>query len=371
MTRPNDMRTGDNASALTRKKRRFRLDPLVTGIVGMLLLAMVLPAKGAAGKVVNDATSVSIGLLFFLYGARLSLHAVATGLMHWRLQLTVFLSTFLLFPIIGGLMSLLWRPILGAGMASGLLFLSALPSTVQSSIAFTAIARGNVPAALCSASLSNLVGVVLSPLLIGLLFSAQGGFSAHQFLDIALQLLAPFMAGQFMRPLIGNWLERHRPLTLAVDRGSIFLIVYSAFSESTNAGLWHQLDLTHLAALVLADLLLLGLVLGATTLASRLLRFRKADEITIVFCGSKKSLAAGLPIANILLAGHHVGLLVLPLMLFHQIQLMVCSLLAQRYAARPEAGGAPATNSQPDTGRFAPNAARSLATRRRAFNARV
>jgi solute carrier family 10 (sodium/bile acid cotransporter), member 7 len=206
-----------------------------------------------------------------------------------------------------------------------------LPSTVQSSIAFTSIARGNVPAALCAATASNLIGMLLTPLLAGLLLSAQGGFSIKGIGDILLQLMLPFAAGQLSRPLIGDWAQRNKQLLGMVDRGSILLVVYTAFSEGVTQGIWHQLGLGDLGRLLAIDAALLAAVLAITTYGSRLLGFSRADEVTIVFCGSKKSLASGLPMASVLLAGQSVGLIVLPLMLFHQIQLMVCAWLAKRY----------------------------------------
>ncbi len=216
---------------------------------------------------------------------------------------------------------------------AGLLMLCVLPSTVPSSIAFTSIARGNVAAAICAATASNLFGVLLTPLLAGLLLSAHGGFSARGVGDIVVQILLPFAAGQLARPWIGEWVNRHRSLTGLVDRGSILLVVYVAFSEGVTHGIWHQLDAARFATLLLVDAALLMAVLLATSGASRVLGFNRADRITAVFCGSKKSLASGLPMASVLFAGNSVGLIVLPLMLFHQVQLMVCAALARRYAA--------------------------------------
>jgi sodium/bile acid cotransporter 7 len=228
------------------------------------------------------------------------------------------------------------RPFLPHDLLVGIVYLSLLPSTVQSSIAFTSIARGNVPAALCSASVSNLVGVVLTPLLVALVLPAAGaGFSAQALGDIALQILLPFILGQIARPWVGEWLLRHRALTSVVDRGSVLLVVYAAFSAGMVAGIWTQLSVTDLIVLIVLNMVLLGIVLFVTTALSRRLRFSKEDEIAIVFCGSKKSMAAGIPMATILFSGHAVGLVVLPLMLFHQIQLFVCAVLARRYAARP------------------------------------
>ncbi len=219
---------------------------------------------------------------------------------------------------------------------AGVILVCVLPSTVQSSVAFTSIARGNVPAALCAATVSNLVGILLTPVLAGLLLSTgAGGISVSKVTDIVLQLLVPFAAGQVLRPWIGAWAERNRKVLSVVDRGSILIVVYAAFSEGMVAGIWHQLDLAMLARLAIVDGALLAAVLATTTLLSRRLGFSRADEITIVFCGSKKSLASGLPMASVLFASGSVGLIVLPLMLFHQLQLMVCATLARRYAHGP------------------------------------
>jgi sodium/bile acid cotransporter 7 len=315
--------------------RRLPFDPYLLALLGMVALASLLPARGAAAIDVGYLANFAIGLLFFLYGTRLSPQAALAGARHWRLHLTVLLSTFVLFPVLGLASGLLVPWMLTPSLQVGLMFLCCLPSTVQSSIAFTSIARGNVAAALCSASASNLIGIVATPLLVSLFMGAKGGFSAHALEDIVAQLLAPFAAGQLLRPWVGAFIQRNKSVLGLVDRGSILIVVYTAFSEGVVAGIWHQLSLRDLLLLLVADALLLALVLIATTIASRMLGFSREDEIAIVFCGSKKSLASGLPMANVLFAGSQVGLVVLPLMLFHQIQLMVCATLARRYAASP------------------------------------
>jgi sodium/bile acid cotransporter 7 len=259
----------------------------------------------------------------------------------------VFLSTFALFPLLGVTAHVLAPGLLPAPLWAGLILLTALPSTVQASIAFTSMAGGNVPAALCSASASNLLGVFLTPLIAGLLLARHGvDFSARSVLAIVVQLLLPFVAGQLLRPWIGGLVARHARALKSVDYGSILLIVYSAFSHGVVNGIWHQIDAIQLVRLVLVDATLLATVIAILTFASRRLGFSRADEITIVFCGSKKSLASGLPIATLLFAGH-VGLVIIPVMVFHQIQLMVCASLARHYAATRDTSehlaGLPAT----------------------------
>ena len=319
-------------------KRRLPIDWYLVALLATVGIAALIPARGIGATVMGYATYGAVALLFFLYGARLAPQAILAGVMHWRLQGLVFLSTFAVFPIVGLILVAIFRPWLGETLSLGLLFVAVLPSTVQSSIAFTSIARGNVPAALCSASISNLAGIVVTPALVALLISSKsGGFSLSALEDIALQLLLPFALGQVARPFIGNWITAHRTITQIVDRGSILLIVYAAFSEGMVAGVWSAISLQSLALVIALDVLMLAVGLTVTTVVSRLLRFNKEDEIAIVFCGSKKSMASGIPMANILFAGQAVSLIVLPLMLFHQIQLMVCASLARRYARRVSA----------------------------------
>jgi sodium/bile acid cotransporter 7 len=320
---------------------RLPIDPYIAAIVGMVGLASVLPAHNSGAVVARYATNAAIALLFFLHGARLSPQAALAGAYHWRLHVVVLAATFVLFPALGLGAKALFPGLLTPALWTGVILLCTLPSTVQSSIAFTSIARGNVPAAICAATLSNLLGMGLTPLLVGLLLSAQGGFSARGAGDIVLQLLLPFAAGQLARRWIGGWALRHKTLLGLVDRGSILLVVYGAFSEGVTQGIWRQLSLGDLGRLVAVDVALLAAVLVITTYGSRLLGFSRDDEVTIVFCGSKKSLASGLPMATVLLAGQSIGLIVLPLMLFHQIQLMACAALAKRYANDGRSAAAP------------------------------
>ena len=329
---------------MTALLNRLRLDPYILAIMAMVVLAAVLPARGAGKDVLDVVVHAAIAILFFIYGAKISPAAIWAGITHWRLQGLVFATTFVVFPVIGLGIVALTRGHLDDGLVTGLLFLCLLPSTVQSSIAFTSIARGNVPAAICCASVSNLAGVVITPVLATMFLSAQsGGLSLDAVRDIALQILLPFVLGQVARPIVGDWFTRQKTLTMLVDRGSILLVVYSAFSAGVVAGIWSQVTPQSLALVVVLNLVMLAIVLVFTTAASRLLRFSVEDEIAIVFCGSKKSMASGLPMANIIFPAATVGLIVLPLMLFHQMQLMVCAALARRYSRRPEEAVPPVT----------------------------
>jgi sodium/bile acid cotransporter 7 len=315
---------------------RLKIDRYLLLILSMVVAASFAPARGQAAHVFDWTTRVAIGLVFFLHGARLSREAVIGGLTHWRLHLVVLGATFGLFPLLCLGLAALPAWITPPALASGLIFLGCLPSTIQSSIGFTVIARGDVPAAVASASASNLIGMLLTPLLVSLLLHAQGGVSAGQVWAIGLQLLAPFIAGQALRRWIGPWIKERAKTPSYIDRGSILLVVYTAFSGAVVEGVWSRVSAGDLVRLLVLCSLLLAVVLAATAYAARTLGFTKADEIAIVFCGSKKSLASGAPMAGVLFPHAAAGVALLPLMLFHQIQLMACAVIAQAYARRAE-----------------------------------
>lgn len=310
------------------------VDPFLLWLVGTVAVASLFPATGRTASAFAVAADVAIMLLFFLHGAKLSREAVVAGMGNWRLHILVLASTYVLFPVLGLVTVGVTRPMIDPLLASGLLFLTLLPSTVQSSIAFTAMAGGNVAAAVCSASLSNLVGIVLTPLLVGLTMSA-GGQDEVAGLDsvrtIATQLLLPFVAGHLLRPLIGGLVDRHKKILQPVDRSSILLVVYTAFSAAVVEGIWQRVDTSDLAALLVISAAMLALVMGANALIARAAGLSREDTIVLLFCGSKKSLVSGVPMAGALFAPAQVGMVVLPLMIFHQLQLFLCAWLAARF----------------------------------------
>lgn len=318
--------------------KKLPIDPYMLLLIATVALAAILPVSGRAATIVSQISYFAVALLFFLYGAKLKTQAVVAGMANWRLQTLIFVTTYGLFPLLGFGLAYLTGPWMPEDLVTGILFLAILPSTVQSSIALTAMANGNVPGAICAASLSNMLGVVLTPLLAALLLSTDSlELNAGSALWICVQLLLPFVAGQIARPVIEGWIGRNRMLTLVVDRGSILLIVYSAFSAGMVAGIWSRLDATTLAVLVAADLALLIVVMLVIGWVNRLSGLSRADGVSFLFCGAQKSLASGVPIANILFVGHATGLIILPLMLYHQFQLFLSVAIAQRMAARDRA----------------------------------
>jgi Predicted Na+-dependent transporter len=317
------------------------LDPFTLTLICVVLLASLFPARGGFVPFFEGLTTAAIALLFFMHGAKLSREAIIAGGSHWRLHLWVMCSTFILFPVLGVLFAL-WAPVnVDPALYSGFIYLCILPATVQSAIAFTSMAGGNVAAAVCSASASSLLGIFISPLLVGLLMNLHGAEgSLEQVGKIMLQLLLPFVLGHLSRPWIGDWVARNKKWIGKTDQTSILLVVYSAFSEAVVNGIWHKVGLGSLLFIVVVSIVLLTIVIVVNTFVARKCGFSKADEITIVFCGSKKSLANGIPMANILFPTAMIGMMVLPLMIFHQIQLMVCAVLARRYKRQAEAAKA-------------------------------
>ncbi|MCT4703725.1 bile acid:sodium symporter [Enterobacteriaceae bacterium H20N1] len=316
--------------------QRLKIDKFLLVMIAVVAVASLFPCEGVVKTGFEYLTAAAIALLFFMHGAKLSRDAIVAGMGHWKLHLVVFLSTFALFPLLGLAMGFLSPAILSQPLYMGFLYLCALPATVQSAIAFTSVAGGNVAAAVCSASASSILGIFLSPVLVGALMNTQEGATdtLHAIGKIIMQLMVPFVIGHLSRPLIGRWVDKHKKLISLTDRSSILLVVYVAFSEAVVQGIWHQVDGYALLGVLGCSIVLLAIVLVVNTCAARLLGFNTADEITIVFCGSKKSLANGVPMANVLFPASAVGMMVLPLMIFHQIQLMVCAVLAQRYARK-------------------------------------
>lgn len=324
--------------------KRIGIDTYMLLLIATVGLGLLLPAQGVAAVGLKHVTFWAVALLFFLYGAKLDPSSVRAGLMNWRLQGLTFSATYVMFPLIGLALAAIFAPALGPMVTLGLLFLAVLPSTVQSSIAFTSIAGGNVPAAICAASLSNIIGVVLTPALVAmLLHQGDGGVSFDAVIKIGTQILLPFVLGQLVRRWVGAFVKKHKVLTMVVDRGSILLIVYSAFSAGTVSGLWSKIPVASLVMLGLVVLVFLAIVMLLMVGAGKLFGLPYPDRAVLFYCGSTKSLASGLPIATALFAPDQVGAIVLPVMIYHMSQLLVCAFVSQKAARRVESGIVPAS----------------------------
>lgn len=327
-----------------------KVDPFLLWLVGCVVAASVLPARGVVLTAFDTAADGAIVLLFFLHGAKLSREAVLAGIGHWRLHLMALAFTYILFPALGLVAAGLTGRIIDPSLAVGLLFLALLPSTVQSSIAFTAMAGGNVAAAVCSASLSNLLGIVLTPLLVAVFIHSGGNAGMDEWASvqkIGTQLLLPFLAGHLLRPALGSWIDGHKKLLQPVDRSSVLLVVYSAFSAAVVNGVWQRVGPLDLGVLLLASAVMLAIVIAVNGVAARAAGLKREDAIVLLFCGSKKSLVSGVPMAGALFAPAQVGMVILPLMIFHQLQLFVCAWLAGRWRHELDAAAAAASLALP------------------------
>lgn len=317
--------------------RRLHIDGYVLALLAMAVLGAILPVSGDVAAVFRWLIKGAIAFLFLLYGARLSPVEAWAGVKHWRLHLTLLAFTYVVFPVFGVVLGLITRGFLPDELRIGLVFLCLIPSTVQSSIAYTSLARGNVAGAVVGASLSNVIGVVLTPLLVVAILTTSGSVSvgAESLISIVTQLLVPFLIGQLVRPLVAELLAAHSAVLKLVDRGAIMLVVYAAFSAGTVAGIWSSVSVSKLGVVLGLCVALLCSVLAACSVAGRVFGFGDEDRVVIVCVGSMKSLASGLPMATVFFGGQ-TALIILPLMMFHQLQLMVCAVLAQRWSRRSQ-----------------------------------
>jgi sodium/bile acid cotransporter 7 len=314
------------------------LDRFTILLVVMVILASIAPVAGGAADVFGILTNIAIAILFFLHGAKLSREAVMQGIMHWKFHVVVFAFTFALFPILGLLAQPILLPLLGKELYWGFLFMCFLPSTVQSSIAFTSVAKGNVASAVCSASFSNIVGMFITPVLVSffILGQSQHGFDpTSSIVQITLLLLVPFILGQILRPYVYPLMLKKPGIVKAFDQGTILMVVYGAFSGAVVAGLWQEVSWQTLLILTVSCSVFLTIIMLLALYLPKWLGFNREDQIAMFFCSSKKTLASGVPMAQILFIGQSLGMIVLPIMIFHQIQLMVCGVIANYWSKHP------------------------------------
>ncbi|SFJ66053.1 bile acid:sodium symporter family protein [Cellulomonas sp. KH9] len=310
------------------------LDPLTAMILAVLVLGLLVPVPEAVGAALDTVRTGAIVLLFFLYGARMPTGEVLDGLKRFRLQGSMLAATYVLFPLVGLAVQLLPDSVLDPDLRRGLLYLAVLPSTVQSSVVMTSIARGNVAGAITGATISNVLGVLLTPLLVAALLGATGaGLDGGAVSGILLQLLLPFVVGQLVQPWIGAWLRRHGGLLRVTDRSTILLVVFTSVSEAQTSGAWDDLTVWALLVLLVVCAVVLAVMLSATWFGGRALGLDRGDRIALLMCGSKKSAATGLPMAAVLFAPAVAASVALPVIAFHQLQIVVCAILARRLAA--------------------------------------
>lgn len=320
--------------------KRVVTDWFLCGMLLATFLAWLFPHVGASGGAMHAEYVINIGVfvVFFLHGINLSSEQIRHGLKNWRLHLMVQGFTFVVFPLLWWLGNRVLGSHVPALLMLGFLYLCALPSTISSSVALTGSAGGNVPAAILNASLSSVLGIFLTPWLVSLVVGSgsEGIDLGATLLDLCALLLLPLLLGQLLRPWLGRFFARHKRYTNVMDKLVILLLVYAAFCNSMISGLWQQQGSSVLLTALLGSAVLLALILWLTTRSARLMKFAPADEIAAVFCASKKSLAAGAPMAALIFGAHPgLGLILLPIMIYHPLQLIVCSIMAEHYANRP------------------------------------
>ena len=308
------------------------VDPLVVLVVLVLVLGLVAPARGAPATVLGHATTVAVVLLFFGYGARLGTSQVRAGMRNWRLQGSILAATFVAFPVLGLLTQLIPDAVLAPSLRTGVLYLTLLPSTVQSSVVFTSIAGGNVAGAVTGATVSNVSGIVVTPALVALLMGGRGAVGPGGVAAALGELLVPFVAGQCVQRWTGAWLRARPWLTRLTDRGTIVLVAYAAVSEASRSGAWAGVTVGTIGTLLAGSAVLLGALLALTWRTGAWWGLERGDRIALLMCGSKKSLATGLPMAAVLLPAATAATVTLPVVVFHQLQLMVCAAIARRLA---------------------------------------
>ncbi|MFP7696146.1 bile acid:sodium symporter family protein [Trueperella sp. LYQ143] len=312
-----------------RLPRYLRPDFLLTGIILALILGLLLPVSAGANDVLSEIGDIAVGMVFLVYGMRLPTSEVIAGLRNITLQAAVLVATYLVFPLVGFALYGLTHSLIGTAFATGLLYLSLLPSTVQSSVTFVSIARGNVASAVCSATISNILGMFLTPALV-LLFMHLDNASTGGIESVLIKLLLPFIVGQCLQPFAGTWMRAHRAVTRITDNSTIILVVFSAVVKATNDGAWTSVTPGGFVLLLIVLAIQLAIMLASTWYAGRLIGLSRAEKIVLLMCGSKKSLASGLPMAKALFDPALVGAIAVPVIIFHQVQLITCAIIARR-----------------------------------------
>jgi sodium/bile acid cotransporter 7 len=308
-----------------------KIDPMVQLIVAAIVLATVLPVLGNARQTAQSVSNAAVFLLFLFYGLRLSRREVLAGLGNHRLLGPLLLWV---FGAMGAAGWLLWQGSIAfvpTTIALGFLYLGVLPSTVQSATVYSSLARGNVASSVVAAALVNIVGVVVSaPLFSFLAGSKAAAFHGDTLVKVLTNLLLPFVIGQALQGFTRSWVARHRQRIVLLERGSIGIAVYVAFSGAVEDHVWRQVDLQAWSVLLVSCSVLLAVGYGGSWLLGGALRLPHGDRVSMLFAGAQKSIAMGAPLATVLFPSAEAGIILLPLLVYHLAQMVVAAPIAAR-----------------------------------------
>jgi len=320
---------------------KIKVDRFVIAIIIVILIAYLYPNLGSKQSAVpfDLIGTIGISLIFFFYGLKLSPDKIKSGLKNWKLHLVVQLTTFLIFPLI----IIAFKPLILTEESQILwlsfLFLAALPSTVSSSVVMVSIAKGNIPAAIFNASISGLMGIIITPLWIGLFLQhTTGDFNIESiYISLIIQILIPVIIGMLLQKYWGKFAIKYKNQLTLFDKTIILLIIYKSFAESFDEDIFSSVSISDLLLLFTMVVALFYVVYFITGFISKKLHFNTEDRITAQFCGTKKSLVHGTVFAEILFPSTmSIGFILLPLMVFHAVQIFIVSIIATRLAKREQ-----------------------------------
>lgn len=320
---------------------KLKKEWFLVGMVVAIVLASMTSEIGRSGGVIHldQITGIGVAIVFFLHGLGLSPKAIKAGVTNWRLHIYIQMATFVIYPLLWVIFGEAFLAYMPSALAFGFCYLLVLPSTISSSVAMTSVGKGNVPGAIFNASLSSVLGVFITPLLIQLFMGFEGVQLdlMDSVTSIAKLLLVPMIVGQLLRPYLVSFVDRHKSVVNKVDKYVILLIVYNAFCDSVVNGVWSEFSVGLLATSIAICVVTLVIMVHLIQWGARRVKFALPDEVAAVFCGTKKTLAAGIPMAKVIFgADPTLGMILLPIMLYHPIQIFYCAVLANRYARQSE-----------------------------------
>jgi sodium/bile acid cotransporter 7 len=325
----------------------IRSNGFILGLFGVVILAFLFPQPGARGGWLHPdlVSNFGIALILFLQGLSMPLEKVRRGAGNWQLHVIIQAFTFVIFPIVGlgfqAVLPHLWTDEPEA-IKQGFLYLCVLPSTVSTSVVLTSVAGGNTAAAILSAAFSNIVGVILTPLLVNFLMQATGhsGPIGPLLIQITMLTLLPFAAGVILRHFVQSWVDANKRWINRTSNAVILFIVYTAFCDSVTEKIWNKYGVVLTVEVLLTVVALFGAMSLLIYLVSQVARLSHVDAIAVYFCSVKKTLAMGVPLAMLIFGTRaDLSLILLPIMFYHPFQLFVNGLLANHWAKERWGGG--------------------------------